>query len=244
MSSALPLKVKPTLTPSKLNTVHTAGASAVSTPGTTPSASPHPGTAKPSTIGKVTNPNDNSSPHELVETLLEHWARSSTTCPRRFSTTMSMRVDALEASIQDIISDDASSQPTPVPSVPPSPSPLGNGRLPRRRLIRRAHIVDESQRRPNTTEAPSTRECGPETGAGAPGLPGACTGSAHDRPLTSSRLGFRVSREATAGSPREVADVPPRDLNVTYPGLRTTGRAPHESTLDEAATSPCYPDVP
>ncbi|KAI0043750.1 hypothetical protein FA95DRAFT_344879 [Auriscalpium vulgare] len=138
MSSALPLKVNPTSTPSKLITVHTAGASAVSTPGTTPSASPHPGTANPSTIGKVANPNDISSPHELtafVETLLEQLDTkfddmSSQILDRMMQ--MSTRVDALEAAIQDIISGDASSQPTPVPSVPPSPSPLGNGGLPRR----------------------------------------------------------------------------------------------------------------
>ncbi|KAI0059257.1 hypothetical protein BV25DRAFT_1918713 [Artomyces pyxidatus] len=141
--SALPLKVTPATTPSKLVPTHPATSSAssqsnsvsasTSTPGTTPSASPPPAHSV------LTNPSDISSPHELtafVETLLEQLDSkfddmSSQILDRMMQ--MSTRVDALEASIQDIINGDAPNpSPTPTPSVPPSPSPLTGGSQPRR----------------------------------------------------------------------------------------------------------------
>ncbi|SJK99516.1 uncharacterized protein ARMOST_02821 [Armillaria ostoyae] len=106
-SSALPLKVNPPATPKA-----------------TPKAqekerdvAPAPVNPKPS-VGAV---KDISSPHELtafVETLLENldakFDEMSTQILDRMSQ-MSTRVDALEASIQDIINGDV--------SVPQSPSP-------------------------------------------------------------------------------------------------------------------------
>ncbi|KAJ7056779.1 heat shock factor binding protein 1-domain-containing protein, partial [Mycena amicta] len=110
MSSALPLKVTPA-TPGKLVDADRDN----KTP--TPSAKT-PGPAPKATIG----PGDISSPHELtafVETLLEQldskFDEMSTQILDRMNQ-MSTRVDALEASIQDIINADL--------SVPQSPSPI------------------------------------------------------------------------------------------------------------------------
>ncbi|KAM5530867.1 hypothetical protein V8D89_015452 [Ganoderma adspersum] len=96
-----------------------------------PTAQSSLSTASSTTVGAVKpppNPHapDISSPHELtafVESLLEQLDQkfddmSSQILDRM--TQMSGRVDALEASIQDIISSDAPSQPQP-PSLPQSP---------------------------------------------------------------------------------------------------------------------------
>ncbi|KAJ6483791.1 hypothetical protein C8R47DRAFT_560759 [Mycena vitilis] len=124
MSSALPLKVTPS-TPAK---------GSENERDKTPTPSIKSATSKPS-IG----PGDISSPHELtafVETLLEQLdtkfdemstqildrstlSASFAPCPILILssvTQMSTRVDALEASIQDIINGDV--------SVPQSPSPI------------------------------------------------------------------------------------------------------------------------
>ncbi|KAH9974263.1 heat shock factor binding protein 1-domain-containing protein [Lactifluus volemus] len=85
-----------------------------------------PGPSKP-----LANPGDISSPHELtafVETLLEQLDSkfddmSSQIIDRMMQ--MSQRVDALEASIQDIINGDAPSSSTP--SLPTSPGPSISG---------------------------------------------------------------------------------------------------------------------
>ncbi|KAF5379760.1 hypothetical protein D9615_005747 [Tricholomella constricta] len=109
-SSALPLNVA---TPSK------ADADKDRTP--TPSFK-QPSVAKPSVLA----PADISSPHELtafVESLLEQldakFDEMSTQILDRMSQ-MSTRVDALEASIQDIINGDVSvpQSPTPTPATP------------------------------------------------------------------------------------------------------------------------------
>ncbi|KAJ3476751.1 hypothetical protein NLI96_g10944 [Meripilus lineatus] len=108
-SSALPLNVTPSATPSRPPTAQaTNGVAKV------PSA-----TAKP-----VQNPTDISSPHELtafVETLLEQLDSNFDEMSARIldqMMQMSSRVDSLEASIQDIINADG---PAP-PSLPQSPS--------------------------------------------------------------------------------------------------------------------------
>ncbi|KAL7279155.1 hypothetical protein ACG7TL_006995 [Trametes sanguinea] len=109
-SPALPLNVAPGSRP----------ATAQSTLSTTSSATAGAAKATP-------NPPDISSPHELtafVESLLEQLDQkfddmSSQILDRMMQ--MSSRVDALEASIQDIISNDAPAQPLP-PSLPQSPS--------------------------------------------------------------------------------------------------------------------------
>ncbi|KAJ7746260.1 heat shock factor binding protein 1-domain-containing protein [Mycena metata] len=105
-SSALPLKVTPA-TPAK-------GSENERDKTPTPSI-------KSASKASLT-PNDISSPHELtafVETLLEQldtkFDEMSTQILDRMSQ-MSTRVDALEASIQDIINGDV--------SVPQSPSPI------------------------------------------------------------------------------------------------------------------------
>ncbi|KAI0076182.1 hypothetical protein K474DRAFT_1623347 [Panus rudis PR-1116 ss-1] len=108
-SAALPLNVTPAATPSK-----PAGGQKSNDGG--------PGA---SISHKSTNPSDISSPHELtafVETLLEQLdakfdEMSSEILDRMMQ--MSSRVDALEASIQDIINGDATNTP---PSLPQSPS--------------------------------------------------------------------------------------------------------------------------
>ncbi|KAN0126107.1 Heat shock factor binding protein 1 domain containing protein [Lactarius tabidus] len=90
-----------------------------------------PGPSKP-----LANPSDISSPHELtafVETLLEQLDTkfddmSSQIVDRMVQ--MSQRVDALEASIQDIINGDAPSGSTP--SIPPSPGVSVSTPLPKR----------------------------------------------------------------------------------------------------------------
>ncbi|OSD06514.1 hypothetical protein PYCCODRAFT_1431510 [Trametes coccinea BRFM310] len=109
-SPALPLNVAPGSRP----------ATAQSTLSTASSATAGAAKATP-------NPPDISSPHELtafVESLLEQLDQkfddmSSQILDRMMQ--MSSRVDALEASIQDIISNDAPAQPLP-PSLPQSPS--------------------------------------------------------------------------------------------------------------------------
>ncbi|KAL1726370.1 heat shock factor binding protein 1-domain-containing protein [Schizophyllum commune] len=92
-----------------------------------PSSRPKPPSSAPiSANGAVP---DISSPHELtafVETMLEHldtrFEEMSTEILTRMEQ-MSSRVDALEASIYDIINSDAPSMP-PSPSQMPSPSQL------------------------------------------------------------------------------------------------------------------------
>ncbi|KAI5884980.1 uncharacterized protein SCHCODRAFT_02521782 [Schizophyllum commune H4-8] len=92
-----------------------------------PSSRPKPPSSAPiSANGAVP---DISSPHELtafVETMLEHldtrFEEMSTEILSRMEQ-MSSRVDALEASIYDIINSDAPSMP-PSPSQMPSPSQL------------------------------------------------------------------------------------------------------------------------
>jgi len=83
--------------------------------------------AAPTKQSVMTNPADISSPHELtayVESLLEQldakFDDMSTQILDRMMQ-MSSRVDALEASIQDIINGDVT------PSLPQSPSPMGTG---------------------------------------------------------------------------------------------------------------------
>ncbi|KAH9902970.1 heat shock factor binding protein 1-domain-containing protein [Cubamyces menziesii] len=110
-SPALPLNVAPGSRP----------ATAQSTLSTASSTTA--GAAKPA----APNPPDISSPHELtafVESLLEQLDQkfedmSSQILDRM--TQMSSRVDALEASIHDIINSDAPAPPLP-PSLPQSPS--------------------------------------------------------------------------------------------------------------------------
>ncbi|CAL1716130.1 unnamed protein product [Somion occarium] len=107
-SAALPLNVTPAATPSKppLQSGNSG----------TPSATP--------ALKTSAHPTDISSPHELtafVETLLEQLdtkfdEMSSQILDRMMQ--MSTRVDALEASIQDIINGDTSN----APSLPQSPS--------------------------------------------------------------------------------------------------------------------------
>jgi len=107
-SAALPLNVTPSATPSRPT------ASQQRANGTASAAS-----------GSVEVAADISSPHELtafVETLLEQLdakfdEMSSQMLDRMMQ--MSTRVDALEASIQDIINGDAANAP---PSLPQSPS--------------------------------------------------------------------------------------------------------------------------
>ncbi|KAI0806148.1 heat shock factor binding protein 1-domain-containing protein [Irpex lacteus] len=109
-SAALPLNVTSTVTPSKasISPVSTAGASAAA-------SSP----SKP-----VVNTSDISSPHELtafVETLLEQLDAKFDDMSNQIldrMTQMSTRVDALEASIQDIINGDATTAPTSLPQSP------------------------------------------------------------------------------------------------------------------------------
>ncbi|KAI0290258.1 heat shock factor binding protein 1-domain-containing protein [Multifurca ochricompacta] len=84
----------------------------------------------------LADPADISSPHELtafVETLLEQLdskfdEMSSQILERMMQ--MSQRVDALEASIQDIINGDAPS--SSAPSIPPSPGSAASTPQPRR----------------------------------------------------------------------------------------------------------------
>ncbi|KAL1747759.1 heat shock factor binding protein 1-domain-containing protein [Schizophyllum fasciatum] len=92
-----------------------------------PSASTRPKSTTPLNANGVVP--DISSPHELtafVETMLEHldtrFEEMSTEILARMEQ-MSSRVDALEASIYDIINSDA-------PSMPPSPSPMPQLRSP------------------------------------------------------------------------------------------------------------------
>ncbi|KIP08034.1 hypothetical protein PHLGIDRAFT_88794, partial [Phlebiopsis gigantea 11061_1 CR5-6] len=107
-SAALPLNVTPSVTPSRPST------SSSSPSGATPAA---PNGTKPAA------PSDISSPHELtafVENLLEQLDAkfedmSSQILDRMMQ--MSSRVDALEASIQDIITGDSTA-----PGVPQSPT--------------------------------------------------------------------------------------------------------------------------
>ncbi|KAI0090286.1 heat shock factor binding protein 1-domain-containing protein, partial [Irpex rosettiformis] len=108
-SAALPLKVTSAVSPSKT------ASSPVSTNG---APTPAPTTTKP-----VVNTSDISSPHELtafVETLLEQldakFDDMSNQILERMNQ-MSTRVDALEASIQDIINGDATA-PTSLPQSP------------------------------------------------------------------------------------------------------------------------------
>ncbi|KAH9965245.1 heat shock factor binding protein 1-domain-containing protein [Russula dissimulans] len=91
----------------------------------------------------LANPADISSPHELtafVETLLEQLDTkfddmSSQIIERMIQ--MSQRVDALEASIQDIINGDtASGSSTVTPSIPSSPGSTPTNLHPRRTLTR------------------------------------------------------------------------------------------------------------
>ncbi|KAF9223331.1 hypothetical protein BS17DRAFT_706276 [Gyrodon lividus] len=116
-SSALPLKVTPASTPAR----------------PTPASDVASGSRTPTRQAAVPNPGEISSPHELtafVETLLEQLdakfdEMSSQILDRM--TQMSNRVDALENSIQDIISGDVTtpnasqSPPTqfPATSTPP-----------------------------------------------------------------------------------------------------------------------------
>ncbi|PAV16106.1 heat shock factor-binding 1-like protein [Pyrrhoderma noxium] len=102
MSSAKPLKI-PAASPSKPNSA------SIPTPTNEKPSAPPP----PSSSG-ASNPSDITSPHELtafVETLLERldtkFDEMSTQILERMNQ-MSSRVDALEASIQDIINGDIS----------------------------------------------------------------------------------------------------------------------------------------
>ncbi|EPQ53969.1 hypothetical protein GLOTRDRAFT_77844 [Gloeophyllum trabeum ATCC 11539] len=115
-SPAQPLKVNASASSSK-------PPSQSSTRESTPAAAP----AKQSVMS---NPSDISSPHELtayVESLLEQldakFDDMSTQILDRMMQ-MSARVDALEASIQDIINGDVPTN-TSTTSVPQSPSPMG-----------------------------------------------------------------------------------------------------------------------
>ncbi|KAK7032741.1 heat shock factor binding protein 1-domain-containing protein [Favolaschia claudopus] len=113
-SSALPLKVTPS-TPAKGENER--------------DKTPTPATKAASKAG--IGPNDISSPHELtafVETLLEQldtkFDEMSTQILDRM-TQMSTRVDALEASIQDIINGDVMPQsPSPIPGMRKSTSEM------------------------------------------------------------------------------------------------------------------------
>ncbi|KAI0368618.1 hypothetical protein BV20DRAFT_947678 [Pilatotrama ljubarskyi] len=109
-SPALPLNVAPGSRPATAqSTLSTASSTTVGAPKAAP------------------NPPDISSPHELtafVESLLEQLDQkfddmSSQILDRMMQ--MSSRVDALEASIHDIINSDTPAPPLP-PSVPQSPS--------------------------------------------------------------------------------------------------------------------------
>ncbi|TFY76925.1 hypothetical protein EWM64_g7087 [Hericium alpestre] len=123
-SSALPLKVGSTssaATPSRLTNGTSSG------PDRSANATPTKIANAGSAAKGVTNPADISSPHELtayVEDLLEQldakFDDMSTQILDRMMA-MSSRVDALEASIQDIINSDI----TPGGSIPPSPGPSG-----------------------------------------------------------------------------------------------------------------------
>ncbi|KAJ7207020.1 hypothetical protein C8J57DRAFT_1099431 [Mycena rebaudengoi] len=110
-SSALPLKVTPS-TPAKVSENERD-----KTP--TPAAKPAP--------KAIIGPSDISSPHELtafVETLLEQldtkFDEMSTQILDRSTDPNVHRVDALEASIQDIINGDVSvpQSPSPIPGTP------------------------------------------------------------------------------------------------------------------------------
>ncbi|KZT20489.1 hypothetical protein NEOLEDRAFT_1140792 [Neolentinus lepideus HHB14362 ss-1] len=112
-SPALPLKVNVSASPSK-------------PPSQSSTREPTP-MAAPTKQSVMANPADISSPHELtayVESLLEQldakFDDMSTQILDRMMQ-MSSRVDALEASIQDIINGDVT------PSLPQSPSPMGTG---------------------------------------------------------------------------------------------------------------------
>ncbi|KDQ59134.1 hypothetical protein JAAARDRAFT_33867 [Jaapia argillacea MUCL 33604] len=133
-SSAQPLKVSgstPSKPPTRQNTREL-----TSTPnnanGTGSSSATNAG---PTSVSIVTNPSDISSPHELtayVESLLEQLDSrfddmSNQILDRMMQ--MSTRVDALEASIQDIINGDINSTPPPLPQSPPPP---GSGSAPKR----------------------------------------------------------------------------------------------------------------
>ncbi|ETW82771.1 hypothetical protein HETIRDRAFT_247841, partial [Heterobasidion irregulare TC 32-1] len=108
--TALPLKVTPANTPSKISNNERKN---LETP---------PAGSSPLKQAGLSDPSDISSPHELtafVETLLEQLDAkfddmSSQILDRMMQ--MSSRVDALEASIQDIINGDISTQ-----SNPPTP---------------------------------------------------------------------------------------------------------------------------
>ncbi|KAL0945457.1 hypothetical protein HGRIS_000947 [Hohenbuehelia grisea] len=114
MPLALPLNVTPAATPARTN----AEGDKDKTPG--------PANKKPATSTGALRATDISSPHELtafVETLLEQldtkFDEMSTQILDRM-TQMSTRVDALEASIQDIINGDLNlpQSPSPVPGTP------------------------------------------------------------------------------------------------------------------------------
>ncbi|KAH9063556.1 heat shock factor binding protein 1-domain-containing protein [Lactarius vividus] len=102
------------------------------TPVASRGSSPGPSNSKP-----LADPADISSPHELtafVETLLEQLDAkfddmSSQIVERMVQ--MSQRVDALEASIQDIINGDAPS--SSAPSIPPSPRRSASTPQPKRK---------------------------------------------------------------------------------------------------------------
>ncbi|KAI0775262.1 heat shock factor binding protein 1-domain-containing protein [Trametes elegans] len=110
-SPALPLNVAPGSRPATAQSMLSTASSTTA------------GAAKP-----APSPPDISSPHELtafVESLLEQLDQkfddmSSQILDRMMQ--MSSRVDALEASIQDIISQDAAPPPPLPPSLPQSPS--------------------------------------------------------------------------------------------------------------------------
>ncbi|KAH8987438.1 heat shock factor binding protein 1-domain-containing protein [Lactarius akahatsu] len=95
------------------------------------------GSPGPSNSTPLADPADISSPHELtafVETLLEQLDAkfddmSSQIVERMVQ--MSQRVDALEASIQDIINGDA--PPSSAPSIPPSPRRAASTPQPKRK---------------------------------------------------------------------------------------------------------------
>jgi len=129
MTSTSALKVTPVNTPAKLaNGKIDAKASATAAGAPASAANQQQQQQQAKSRGLITNPADISSPHELtafVETLLENLdakfdEMSSQILDRMMQ--MSSRVDALEASIQDIINGDG----PPVPSVPSSPKTIPN----------------------------------------------------------------------------------------------------------------------